>query len=76
MRLFTLLVLLGSGLSQAQDACETRCNQLASECLKTCAGENKETNKPAQGAKLLACLKACEEKAGPCRAECKKPAPK
>jgi hypothetical protein len=59
----------------AQDACESRCNQLAAECLKQCTGESKEAAKPGQGAKLLACLKRCEVEALPCREACRKPAP-
>lgn len=56
----------------AQDACETRCNQLASECLKACVGATKDAAKPDHGPRMMTCLRSCEEKAAPCRAECKK----
>jgi len=73
MRFVTLLLCLTASHVAAQDSCESRCNQQASECLKTCAGDTKTASKPESGPKLLGCLKACDAKALPCRADCKKP---
>lgn len=70
--LLLLTVLLLPLATAAQDACETRCNQQASECLKACAGDSKDASKAENGKKLLECLQKCEKEAAPCRQQCKK----
>ncbi len=56
----------------AQDACETKCNQQASECLKACVGDAREAAKPENAQKMMACLQKCEKETAPCRQQCKK----
>jgi hypothetical protein len=68
-----LVVLLVASAATAQDSCETRCNQQASECLKACTGDAKETSKPENAQKSLACVKRCDAAAAPCRKQCPRP---
>ncbi len=70
-----LLVALISRAAFAQDACETKCNQASSECLKQCVGETKDAAKKESAGKMMECLKVCDEKAKPCREACRQPAP-
>jgi hypothetical protein len=56
----------------AQSPCEAKCNQVASECLKQCAGEPKDASKPDQAQRLMDCLKRCELQVKPCRDGCQK----
>ncbi len=75
--LFALLVVSNS--SQAQDTCETKCNQDASDCLKVCVGDPKSAAKKESAGRMMECLKSCDLKAKPCREACvpnkKPPAP-
>lgn len=71
--LLTVMVLFVAAGARAQDACETRCNQVAAECLKACAGDTKQASRAESAQKMMGCLKACDAKAVPCRAECRKP---
>lgn len=74
VRRLVLAAVVLSGLgAQAQDACETRCNQAAAECLKACAGDTRQASRPESAQRMMGCLKACDAKAVPCRAECRKP---
>jgi len=73
MRVLLLLTLCLFPLAtSAQDACETRCNQQASECLKACSGDSKDASKAENAKKLLECLQKCEKETEPCRQQCKK----
>ncbi|MBL9038493.1 MAG: hypothetical protein JNG84_08285 [Archangium sp.] len=70
-----LISLMLSGLpAQAQDACESRCNQASAECLRTCTAPNGTTDGKAQSSKMMQCLNTCEAQAKPCRERCR-PAP-
>lgn len=65
------LVLVASPAA-AQNACEAKCNQQASECLKSCTGDPKDAQKPEAGQKLMECLKQCEAKTLACKDACGK----
>lgn len=69
--LLTLVVTLAATVL-AQSPCEARCNQLASDCLKQCAGDPKDASKPDQARRLMDCLKTCEAQVKPCREGCRK----
>jgi hypothetical protein len=66
------LRLLAAPAPPPPDACETRCNHEASECLKTCAGDPKEASRPDHAQKMVACLNECQARAKPCREACHK----
>lgn len=70
MRLLLLTACLTSAAVQAQSACEAKCHQSASECLKGCAGDPKDAQKPEQQGRLLKCLDACEQRTQACKAAC------
>jgi len=72
--LLSLLVLAPAAAS-AQSACEARCNQQASACLKSCTGDPKDASKPEAAQQMMACLKRCEAEAEPCRKACRAPQP-
>ncbi|GMU60581.1 MAG: hypothetical protein AMXMBFR34_23440 [Myxococcaceae bacterium] len=61
--------------ARAQETCEVRCNQQASECLKACTGDPKDAQKPEASQRLLECIKQCEAKTKACKGACgpKKP---
>jgi hypothetical protein len=69
-----VVLALAHGVAFAQDACETKCNQASSECLKQCVGESKDAAKKESAGKMMECLKVCDEKAKPCREACRQPA--
>lgn len=66
------IVLISSGFAFAQSACETKCNQQASECIKSCAGDPKDAQKPEASQRLMQCLNQCEAQTKQCKAGCPK----
>ena len=71
--LLLISLLVFPALVLGQDAtCESKCNQQASECLKACAGDPKDANKPGQAQKMMQCLQKCEKETQPCKDACKK----
>lgn len=73
LRSFALLLLVFTATpAAAQNACEAKCNQQASECLKSCTGDPKDAQKPEASEKLMACIKACEAKTLTCKDACGK----
>ncbi|MEW5742511.1 MAG: hypothetical protein AB1938_26575 [Myxococcota bacterium] len=61
--------------ASAQDACEAKCNQQASECLKACTGDPKDAQKPGASQRLMECVKQCEAKTVACKGACGKKQP-
>jgi hypothetical protein len=76
--MWTVLV-IASLLGQAEKpppACDARCHQQGSECLKACTGEPRDAQKPDQGQRLMQCLQGCEQRTRVCTQACpKKEAP-
>jgi hypothetical protein len=68
------LALLGFVLiaspAAAQNTCDAKCNQQASECLKACTGDPKDAQKPGESQRLMDCIKQCEAKTTACKAGC------
>lgn len=54
----------------AQNTCDAKCNQQASECLKVCTGDPKDAQKPGGSQRLMECIKQCEAKTAACKAGC------
>lgn len=71
-RLLVTLAFAVAATVAAQSPCEAKCNQLASDCLKQCAGAPKDASKPDQARRLMECLKTCEAQVKPCREGCRK----
>ena len=67
-----LSLLLTAAPAAAQNACEAKCNQQASECLRSCTGDPKDAQKPEAAQKLMECLKQCEAKTLACKDACGK----
>jgi hypothetical protein len=67
-----LMLVFTATPAAAQGACEAKCNQQASECLKGCTGDPKDAQKPEATDKLMACLKQCEAKTLACKEACSK----
>lgn len=65
-----LAVLLFTARAGAQDACEAKCNQQASECLKACTGDPKDAQKPGASQRLMDCVKQCEARTVACKGAC------
>ena len=65
-----LLTGLTTQFAFAQSACDTSCNQQASECMKKCTGDTKEAAKPENSQRLMSCLKQCDTQVKPCRDAC------
>jgi hypothetical protein len=53
--------------------CSTKCNLAASDCMKACAGDPKDAQRPERASHLMQCLKTCEEQNRQCKAGCDKP---
>lgn len=71
MRFFLFLFLVGASPAFAQQSpCQSKCNQQASECLKSCAGDPKDAQRPEQAEKLMVCLRQCEKQNGACKQRC------
>ncbi len=70
-----VFTLLGPAVAEAQDACESKCNQASAECLRTCVAKPTNTPKDSkeQSAKMMQCLNICEAQAKPCREACHPP---
>ncbi len=66
-----LLVLLPA-FGPAQTPCESRCNYVAKECLRRCAGDSKDAAKPEHAKRLMECLRQCEAEVAPCREACRR----
>lgn len=64
------VVVVATPAPAAQNACEVRCNQQASECLKACTGDPRDAQKPEEAGRLVSCLKACEARTTACKAAC------
>jgi hypothetical protein len=69
-RLALLCVVLAAFVAVSEDkACESKCNQEGSDCLKACS----QPKEGAADAKLMMhCLKHCEVKTKACKQECAK----
>jgi len=69
------LLALAPLAASAQSACEARCNQQASACLKACTGDPKDASKPEAAQQMMSCLSRCQKEAEPCRQQCRPPPP-
>lgn len=67
-----MVALFAGAVAQAQDACESKCNQASAECLRVCVAEPSKDKKE-QSAKMMKCLNTCEAQAKPCREACHPP---
>jgi hypothetical protein len=66
-----LLISAMVGLSaRADNACETKCNQQTSECMKVCTGDPKDAAKPDQGKRLVQCVSSCQQVSKQCKQAC------
>jgi hypothetical protein len=66
-----LLISAVWGLSAlADNACETKCNQQSSDCMKVCAGDPKDASKPDQGKRLVQCVSSCQQVTKQCKQAC------
>lgn len=68
--LAVLTLLVVAPPAAAQSACEAKCNQQASECLKACTGNPKDAQKPGGSQHLMDCIKACEAQTLACKQAC------
>jgi hypothetical protein len=68
--LLLLAFVLTASPAGAQNTCDAKCNQQASECLKVCTGEPKDAQKPGDSQRLMECVKQCEAKTTACKAGC------
>jgi len=70
VRAFAVLLLLTASSVAAQSACDAKCNQQASECLKACTGDPKDAQKPGESQRLMECIKQCEARTTACKQGC------
>jgi hypothetical protein len=68
--MFLCAALAGAASVWAQTACESKCHQQASECLKACTGDPKDAQKPEQRTRLMQCLNACDQRTKQCKEAC------
>lgn len=76
MRSFAVLLTLVAFTALADNPCETKCNQQASECMKTCAGDPKDASKPGESKRLMQCVGSCQQTTKQCKQACTPPPPK
>ncbi len=70
MRFTWLISLLLALPSAADPACETKCNQQSSDCMKVCTGDPKDAAKPDQGKRLVQCVSSCQQGTKQCKEAC------
>jgi hypothetical protein len=70
VRRLLLVGLLAATVARAQSACEAKCHQQASDCIKACTGDPKDAQKPEQRQKLMQCLDSCEQRTKQCKQGC------
>lgn len=68
-----LLAVLISLSTWAQSQCESKCNQQASDCMKVCAGDPKDAQRPEQGKHLMQCINSCQQQTKQCKESCPRP---
>ena len=72
LRALGCLLMLVPAFGPAQTPCEARCNYVAKECLRRCAGDSKDASKPEHAKRLMECLRQCEVEVAPCREACRR----
>lgn len=71
VRVLFFVVVASTFAFAQQSPCNSKCNQQASECMKTCTGDPKDAQKPEQAKQLMQCLKTCELQNTQCKGSCK-----
>lgn len=75
MRLALTLLMLAASFSFAADqhspeACQTKCNVQASDCMKACSIDPKQAQRPEVVNKMMSCLKGCQTRNDSCKVTC------